>query len=300
MWKTQRNNLLCSYLDAYEDQKKHIERVLSAKDTTKSTIPPYYPKFLKLKLCKHQIEEDKNEKIKEENKILYFKILKAENEPSKYSKIYKPKDCPAFNKDLIYFKRIKKEINNYQENVRFYNKIEKVRSNYDNNEELRQRNKFLIENYKMLQKSILDLSPSLLFLSPSRVKREMTKYKTSNLKRSNSTIIKRRSKSRIQSQYNNSQKKKNLETSKISEKNEISKNDGFLGPIQEDDEEKNKNENEEFDKNSKIDYHINSKNINNNEISHNDPNNKEKQNINKKQRPKSALKRNESEVNLLN
>ena len=48
MWKTQKNNLLCAYLEAYEDQKKHIERVLSAKDTTKSTVPPYYPKFLKL------------------------------------------------------------------------------------------------------------------------------------------------------------------------------------------------------------------------------------------------------------
>ena len=60
MWKTQRNNLLCSYLDAYENQKKHIERVLSAKDTTKSTTPPYYPKFLKLKVCKYHMEEEKD------------------------------------------------------------------------------------------------------------------------------------------------------------------------------------------------------------------------------------------------
>ena len=50
MWKTQKNNLICSYLEAYEDQKRHIERVLSAKNKTQNTIPPYYPKFLKFNL----------------------------------------------------------------------------------------------------------------------------------------------------------------------------------------------------------------------------------------------------------
>ena len=299
MWKTKKNNIICGYLEAFENQNKHIERVLSAKEIVKSNKPPYYPKFLKLKLSKQHMEEDKNDKIKEENKILYFKILEAENKPSKYSKIYKPKDCPAFNKDLIYFKRIKKEINNYQENVRFYNKIEKIRSYYDNSEEIKQRNKFLNESSKMLKKSNLEISPSLHFLSPSRLKKEKAKYKTSNMKRSNSTIVKKRPKSGIKPRYNY-QKMKNLEGKKSVESNKISQNNGFLGPIQEADEEKNKNENKENDKNSKIEYHNNSKNLNNNEIYDKDSNIKDNKQMNKKQRPKSALRRNESEINLLN
>jgi hypothetical protein len=42
MWKTKKNNLICGYLEDYENQKKHIERVLSAKDMTKSV----YFKFI--------------------------------------------------------------------------------------------------------------------------------------------------------------------------------------------------------------------------------------------------------------
>ena len=289
MWKTKKNNLICSYLEAYENQKKHIERVISAKEMTKSNIAPYYPTFLKLKLCKHKMEEDKNDKIKEENKILLFKIINAEEKPSQYSKIYKPKKCPAFDKDLIYFKRIKKEINNYKENVRFYNKIENIGSYY-NNEELKQRSKFLDESSKLMQKSIFDITPSLLFLSPSRIKKEIDKY---NLKRSNSTIVKRRPKSSIHTRQNSSKKTRKIEGNKSVEKNEISKNDGFLGPILEDDEEKNKgkeNNGGKNKKNSKIDFNNNSFMNNTKKINNSGIKDKSKE-INRKQRPKSALRR---------
>ena len=297
MWKTKKNNIICSYLEAYENQKKHIERVISAKEMTKSNIAPYYPTFLKLKLCKHQMEEDKNDKIKEENKILLFKIIKAEEKPSKYSQIYKPKKCPAFDKDLIYFKRIKKEIQNYKENVRFYNKIENIGSYY-NNEELKQRSKILDVSSKLMKKSIFDISPSLLFLSPSRIKKEVDKY---NLKRSNSTIVKRRPKSSIHTVQNSSKKSRRIEGNKNVEKNEISKNDGFLGPILEDDEEKNKgkeNNGENIKKNSKIDFNNNSYMSNTKKL--NNSGNKDRtskinkidnKDINKRQRPKSALRR---------
>ena len=297
MWKTKKNNLICSYLEAYENQKKHIERVISAKEMTKSNISPYYPKFLKLKLCKHQMEEDRNDKIKEENKILLFKIINAEEKPSKYSQIHKPKKCPAFDKDFIYFKRIKKEIQNYKENVRFYNKIENIGSYY-NNEELKQRSKFLDESCKLMQKSIFDISPSLLFLSPSRIKKEIDKY---SMKRSNSTIVKRRPKSNIHTRQNSSKKARKIEGNKSVEKNEISKNDGFLGPILEDDEEKNKgngNNGDKSNKNTKIDFNNNSymnntKKLNNSGIKDRTSkiNKIENKEIGKRQRPKSALRR---------
>lgn len=302
MWKTKKNNLICGYLEDYENQKKHIERVLSAKDMTKSTIPPYKPKFLKLKLCKHRMEEDKNDKIKEENKILLYKIIKAGEKPSNYSRIYEPKKCPAFDKDQLFFKRIRKELKNYQENIRFYNKIENIRSYY-NNDELKLRKKNLDDNSKLLQKSIFDISPSLLFLSPSRIKKEIEKYKNSNMKRSNSMIMKNRPKSSY-SRHNNSKNMRKIEGNKTVEKNDIYFQDGFLGPIQEDDEEKNKgndNYEKDEDKNTKNSKKSDSKNNSymNNSKKTNNTNKSSKSNNDKKQRPKSALKRNESEVNLL-
>ena len=172
MWKTQKNNLICSYLDAYEDQKRHIERVLSAKDTTKSTKPPYYPKFLKLKACKYHMEEEKNEHIREENRILYYKIKDAIKKPSKYSKIFEPKKCPAFDKGKLLLKRIKHEIDNYQENIRFYYRIEKANSFYPKEQWIK-RNKELEENSRIFQKSIFDISPNLMFSSPERIKNEI-------------------------------------------------------------------------------------------------------------------------------
>ena len=188
MWKTQKNNLLCAYLEAYEDQKKHIERVLSAKDTTKSTVPPYYPKFLKLKVCKYHMEEEKNDQIRDENRILYLKIKDVIKKPSKYSKIFEPKRCPAFDKNKLLLKRIKYEINNYEENLRFYNRIENAHSFYSRDLFIK-RNKNLDESSKILQKSIFDISPNLMFSSPERIKNEIEKYRN---KRNNSAIPKSR------------------------------------------------------------------------------------------------------------
>ena len=202
MWNTQKNNLLCSYLDAYEDQKKHIERVLSAKDTTKSTIPPYYPLFLKLKVCKYHMEEEKNDQIRDENRILYLKIKDVIKKPSKYSKIFEPKRCQAFDKNKLLLKRIKYEINNYEENLRFYNRIENAHSFYSRDLFIK-RNKNLDESSKILQKSIFDISPNLMFSSPERIKNEIEKYRN---KRNNSAIPKSRKISHSVTNKNNNNK----------------------------------------------------------------------------------------------
>jgi len=79
------------------------------------------------------MEEEEKEKIKKGNQILLNKIISAEEKPSNYSKLFPPKNCPSFNKEIMYYKRIKKEIENYKDNVRFYNKIQNVGSiyNYD-------------------------------------------------------------------------------------------------------------------------------------------------------------------------
>ena len=296
MWTTQKNNLLCSYLDAYEDQKKHIERVLSAKDTTRSTIPPYYPKFLKLKVCKYHMEEEKNEQIREENKILYLKIKDVIKKPSKYSKLFEPKKCPAFDKEKILLKRIKHEINNYQENIRFYHRIENANSFYPK-KDLLKRKKELEENSKILQKSIFDISPNLMFSSPERIKNEIEIYKN---KRNKSA--KRRSRPMTQQT-----------TARKSNNNEINKNSNIKDNKSNKKEINNESEKKEqisdqknYNKINKRNGNIKKNNSNSKKLSRNtseskmSKKNKNNDNENdKNKRSKSTLKRNESEINLL-
>ena len=109
MWLQRTNNYLCNYLDQFQVQKKHISRIISAKDNINND-EPYYPKFLQLRLGKNQMEEEKNIIIREENKNLFYKIKNARIKPSKYSRIYKPKKCPSFNKQMIGLKRIKRKL----------------------------------------------------------------------------------------------------------------------------------------------------------------------------------------------
>lgn len=235
MWNKKVNNYICNYLDEYENQKKHIERILSAKEIINNRKPPYFPKFLKLKLC-NLLFKEKNNKIKEENKILFYKIINAETRPSKYSRIYEPKICPSFDKNIICLKRIKKEVQKSQENQRFYQKIEKVKSFYDH-KEMAKRKKFLDSKLRRLHKSILELQPSLLFLSPNNAHHDIKKYKhiTYNLsktKRSNSccyretsitSINKKRNSSTIINKKNNKSKKESKENSIISNENSMKK-----------------------------------------------------------------------------
>ena len=296
MWKTQRNNLLCAYLEAYEDQKKHIERVLSAKDTTKSTIPPYYPKFLKLKACKYHMEEEKNDQIRDENRILYLKIKDAIKKPSKYSKIFEPKRCPAFDKNKLLLKRIKYEINNYEENLRFYNRIEKTNSFYSRDLFIK-RNKNLEENSKILQKSIFDISPNLMFSSPERIKNEIEKYRN---KRNHSAVPKSRKISHSVTSKNNDNKSinKNYKMSDNNTQNqEENKNKNSKSNNTSKKEENNFNKINPRKSNNKRENSTNKKLSRNTTESKSSKKNQNENNKNK--RSKSTLKRNESEINLL-
>jgi len=296
MWKTQRNNLLCAYLEAYEDQKKHIERVLSAKDTTKSTIPPYYPKFLKLKACKYHMEEEKNDQIRDENRILYLKIKDAIKKPSKYSKIFEPKRCPAFDKNKLLLKRIKYEINNYEENLRFYNRIEKTNSFYSRDLFIK-RNKNLEENSKILQKSIFDISPNLMFSSPERIKNEIEKYRN---KRNHSAVQKSRKISHSVTSKNNNNKSinKNYKMSDNNTQNqEENKNKNTKSNNTSKKEENNFNKINPRKSNNKRENSTNKKLSRNTTESKSSKKNQNENNKNK--RSKSTLKRNESEINLL-
>jgi len=300
MWTTKRNNLLCSYLDAYEDQKKHIERVLSAKDTTRSTIPPYYPKFLKLKVCKYHMEEEKNEQIREENKILYLKIKDVIKKPSKYSKLFEPKKCPAFDKEKILLKRIKHQIDNYQENIRFYHRIEKANSFYPK-KDLLKRQKELEENSKILQKSIFDISPNLMFSSPERIKNEIERYKN---KRNKSA----KPKSRPMTQQTTARKNNDNQINKnnTTNVNKPDKEEEMDNKSKKSEKNQQKSDQKNYNKINKRNGNIKNNNSNSKKLSKNtteskmSKKNKDNENENdKNKRSKSTLKRNESEINLL-
>lgn len=329
MWNRQINNYICNYLSENRIQKKHIERILSAKEIVNNKKRPYYPKFLKLKLSKQQMEEDKNNKIIEENKILFYKIINAEMKPSLYSQIYKIKRCPSFDKNLIYFKRVKKEIKNYEENIRLYNKIEKVKSFYEN-KNLTRRNKDINNNIKKLHKSILELQPSLLFLSPQAVKNQIQKFKhiknnISKTKRCNSccnrmpsNIINNKNNNNLShNKLRNEKEKKTIssdsilnkfsslqgvlprkESNKESKENNkiIEKNlNNLKETIKKIKEKENKNKSLIKDKNNKKLNLSFEKNNSKNKIDN--PNEKEKPKIKK---IKFGLKRNSSEINIFN
>ena len=179
MWVQRSNNYLCNYLDQIRVQKKHIERVLSAKEKINDN-KPYYPKFLQLRLGKNQFEEEKNIIIREENKNLFYKIMSAREKPSKYSKIFEPKVCPSFNIKYIRIKRVNKLIENHNENERFYHHLENVKSFYDIND-INKRNITIDSNMKKLQKSVLEMQPSIFFISPQNVKKSLKKIAYINL-----------------------------------------------------------------------------------------------------------------------
>jgi len=179
MWVQRINNYLCNYLEQMRDQKKHIERILSAKENINNN-KPYYPKFLQLRLGKNQFEEEKNIIIREENKNLFYKIMSAREKPSKYSKIFEPKVCPSFNIKYIRIKRVNKLIENHNENERFYHHLENVKSFYDIND-INKRNITIDSNMKKLQKSVLEMQPSIFFISPQNVKKSLKKITYINL-----------------------------------------------------------------------------------------------------------------------
>ena len=288
MWVQHTNNYLCNYLDQYEVQKKHIQRILTAKNNINDGTP-YYPRFLQLRLGKNQYEEEKNHIIGEENRNLFNKITNAIIKPSKYSRIFEPKECPSFNKQIMGFKRIKKEIQNYHENIRFYNRLDHVKSFYDINE-IKERNKNINKDIKNLQKSILELQPSLFFLSPQSVERGMKKITYINLNKSkvkrcnscknrnNSKILKKKKKNNFFTDTSN----KFNSYLKINIDDKIKK--VLINPIS----KKNVNNNisnRDRSKSKKIKNKFNN-DINNSKIK------------NKKKIEKLGLKRNKSELNI--
>ena len=212
MWNYEYVNSICNEAEKVNNHRLHIERVLSVKGQT-DTSKPYYPKFLKLKLKKYVMEEEENEKIKNENRNLLYRILKSGFLPSKYSIIYPPKPCPAFDKEKKYNKRKKEELEKYKKNYNLYYKIFNIKSYYNTKEILHDSDNFQ-KISKRIQKSIRRINPCLYFQSPSYVKELIEKNKinkslSSSVKQSLNKTTQESKKSNNSISKNNSSKNLN-------------------------------------------------------------------------------------------
>ena len=165
------------------------------------------------------MEEEENEKIKNENRHLLYKILQSGFLPSKYSVIYTPKNCPAFDKEKMNNKRKKEELEKYKENYNLYSKIFKIKPYYNTKEILHNSDNFQRIS-KRIQKSIRRINPCLYFQSPSYIKDLIEKNKI-NINRSNSV------KQSLNKSTQESKKSKNNSSKNNSSKN-LNKHKGGL------------------------------------------------------------------------
>ena len=172
MWNYEHINSICNQFEIKNQQKLHIDRILSSKSRTDSS-KPYKPYFLITKPKKALMKEEEKNKIEQENQNLLIKVINAKLKPSKYSQI--PKECPAFNKQRMYTKRIYKEIEKYKQNVKIYTKISKIHSNYETKKILKDS-----ENYQKIceriKKKNKTMKTILNFQSPTYFKKLIDGY----------------------------------------------------------------------------------------------------------------------------
>jgi hypothetical protein len=171
MWNKSYQNSICNQLEKLNEQRLHINRVLSVKGQT-NTSCPLKPKFLKTKLKKQIMEEEIRQKIEYENNNLLQKIVNADNKPSKYSIKYPPHECPAFNKEIMYMKRMQREYNHYKDNINMYKKLSKVKSYYETDKIYQSTAKY-DDIVRMIRRNDRVLHPCLDFQSPSTVKKKI-------------------------------------------------------------------------------------------------------------------------------
>ena len=114
----------------YLKHKGHLERIYLSKSIINNKCPKI-PSFIKKGLINKGIENEKKFRIKNDNNVMYKKLIYVVNSKSKYNHLLNiPSKCPAFErKDKIQIKRFKNII---KENNLFYKILKRSRSTYDN------------------------------------------------------------------------------------------------------------------------------------------------------------------------
>ena len=142
-------NNICYSLDKEREQFLHLRRLYTIKPTLKID-PPIRPQFLKNNKSRIMKRAQTQLQIKNENDILFRKILEINLKKGEYNqKKIKPKDdYPAFRRTYFNYKfqDIEKMKTVLEDNIHFYNRLNKVKSHYnteDMNEEARKQEKYL-------------------------------------------------------------------------------------------------------------------------------------------------------------
>ena len=114
----------------YLKHRGHLERIYLSKSLINNKCPKI-PSFIKKGLINKGIENEKKFRIKNDNNVMYKKLIYVVNSKSKYNHLLNiPSKCPAFErKDKIQIKRFKNII---KENNLFYKILKRSRSTYDN------------------------------------------------------------------------------------------------------------------------------------------------------------------------
>lgn len=129
MWRIRKNNLLVNEKDKLFVHKVHLERLLHAKTHIQNKGPDI-PYFMRNNLSKREIMRVKERKRCYENSIIFSRLLEINKTFSPYSKIHKPKYCPAFDKKRHYFDKIEKQRDIYNHNQFLFNRLVNEKSFY--------------------------------------------------------------------------------------------------------------------------------------------------------------------------
>ena len=130
MWNLLKNNFSCSEIEAFKENKIHLEKLISIKSNINNKANEV-PLFLKNKTYLRELKRNKERNINLINNLMDNKLKSVSKSPSIYSKkLNNPKYCPAFDKRRFNFSKIERERQISTENKSFYKRFNERKATY--------------------------------------------------------------------------------------------------------------------------------------------------------------------------
>ena len=230
MWNTQYLNRICHIQDKIREQRLHLERVITMKPVI-DVEEPIMPSFLKTRLAKKEMEEEKLTKIEYENGLMFRKILETNIHPGQYNlNLLAPEIYPAFKKKKNFrYCDLKRQYDINKSNLDLYSRISTLKPTYDNKNIIKDayRNNKYREN---ISKSKNIQNPYLNFDSPEEFRRKL------EIQMMNSLMERKRPKSSFPN--TNNSEKNNIKTTAADTKNQNNTTNNLkTGPSNNNDQE---------------------------------------------------------------
>ena len=211
MWNTQYLNRICHIQDKIREQRLHLERVITMKPVI-DVEEPIMPSFLKTRLAKKEMEEEKLTKIEYENGLMFRKILETNIHPGQYNlNLLAPEIYPAFKKKKNFrYCDLKRQYDINKSNLDLYSRISTLKPTYDNRNIVKDayRNNKYRENISKSK----NIHPYLNFDSPEEFRRKL------EIQMMNSLMERKRPKSSFPN--TNNSEKNNIKTTAADTKNQ--------------------------------------------------------------------------------